>query len=120
MGFVWHEPRKRSSSSEPRVVIAKKFISLNPPCIEKYFKDKDYVKIGHDKQGGKLIFVPVSKDDRQGLKVIANPHSLQRYINAAKLFKNLSVNLKERTEYRCTWDEANKGVIVDLEKDKVK
>lgn len=120
MGFAWHEPRKRSSSSEPRITIGKQFISLNPMCIEKFFKGKDYVKIGYDKNTKKLILVPVTKEDRYGMKIISNPKSTQRYINAKKAFKNISFNLEEKSVFKCSWDDANNGVLVDIEKDKIK
>ncbi len=119
MDFIWHEPRKRTSSSEPRISISKQFISLNPPCKNQYFKSKEYVRIGYDVKENKLIFVPV--DERgNGLKIIHNENSRQVYINAKKLLALFPFKKDAKGIYKCTWDETNKGVLVDMEKDKIK
>jgi len=118
MGFVWHEPRKRTLSVEPRVTIGKKFISINPACIEKLFKGKEYVKVGYDEKSRKLILVPLNKGDKHGMKVIANVHSTQRYINAERVFKSIGFSLEAKGEFKCSWDEDNKGIIIDIEKDR--
>jgi len=119
MAFVWHEPRKRTLSVEPRITIGRKFISINPVCIEKYFKGKEYVKVGYDEKSKKLILVPVNKDDKFGMKVISNPHSTQRYINAERVFKSVGFNPEVKGGFKCSLDEDTKGVIIDIEKDRV-
>lgn len=119
MGFIWHEPRKRTVSSEPRVTIGRKFISLNPACIEKCFKGKEYAKVGYDEKSKKLILVPVIKDDKHGMKVISNPHSTQKYINAERVFKSIGFNPEMKGEFKCIWDEDNKGILIDIEKDRL-
>jgi len=119
MGFVWHEPRKRTVSADPRITMGKKFISINPICIEKYFKGKEYAKVGFDEKSKKLILVPVGKDDKHGMKVISNANSTQRYINAERVFQSIGMNIEIKGEYRCSWDDDNKGVVIDIEKDKV-
>ena len=127
MGFVWHEPRKRACSPEPRIIISQQFLSLNKACMDKYFKDTERVKIGYDEATKKLILVPLSKEDTKGMKIINNENSTSRYINASRVFKNFNLVDQEskvmaeyRGEYKCSWDSANKGVVVDLKNDKVK
>ena len=125
MGFIWHEPRKRILSTEPRISISQQFLSLNKACIDEHFKDTDRVKIGYDESSSKLILVPLTKD-MSGMKIIENQNSTSRYINAGRVFKNFKlvdadskVKAEFRGDYKCSWDSVNKGVIVDLKNDKV-
>lgn len=120
MPFNWIEPRIRISSSEPRIKITKNFVSINSACFDKYFKNYEYVKIGYDGKEKKIIFVPVAKDNKNGMKIISDAKSRYRYINASKLFKCISIGNNERGEYKCVWDDTNKGVLVDLAINKVK
>jgi len=120
MAIIWHQPRKRSYSSDPRIVIGKKLISLNPACVEEYFKDKEHVKIGYDIKNKKLYLVPVAKDDGYGMKIIANKKWNQRYINAKNIIPQIALKNDGRNEFKCSWDDVNKGVLVDIEKDIIK
>lgn len=120
MSFNWIEPRIRVSSLEPRIKITKKFVSINSVCFDKFFKNYEYVKIGYDEKEKKIIFVPVAKDNKNGMKIISNTKSKYRYINASKLFKCISIGNNERGEYECVWDDVNKGVLINLTSDKVK
>ncbi len=120
MGFIFYEPRKRSSSSEPRITMGEKFISINKPALQ-FFKDKEYAKIGYDKIAKKIIFIPMTKSDRQGMKIISNEKWEHGYINAKNIFGDILpavIELKGR--YKCSWDDINKGILVDIEKDKIK
>ncbi len=119
MAFVFHVPRKRECSSEPRITISKKIVSLNPACIETYFKDKQYAKIGYDIDNKKMIFVPVSKKN-EGLKIVKNIKWETRYLNASRLIDKLPFKGEIQGEYNCSWDDANKGIVIDVRKDKVK
>lgn len=127
MGFIWHEPRKRILSTEPRISISQQFLSLNKACIDEHFKDTDRVKIGYDESTNKLILVPLARGDTGGMKIIENQNSTSRYINAGRIFKNFKLvdadnKVKEefRGDYKCSWDSVNNGVLVDLKNDKVK
>ena len=127
MGFIWHEPRKRVCSTEPRITISQQFLSVNKATIDKYFKDADRIKIGYDDTTKKIILVPLGKEDTKGMKIINNVNSTSRYINASRVFKNFNLVDQEnkvmaeyRGEYKCSWDDANKGVLIDLKNSKVK
>jgi len=119
MAFVYHIPRKREYSSDPRITISKRIISFNPACIETYFKDRQYVKIGYDVDSRKMIFIPSLKKN-EGLKIVKNEKWETRYLNASRLIDKLPFKNESEGEYKCYWDESNKGVVVDIKKDKVK
>lgn len=119
MSFIFHIPRKKGQSSEPRVRISKRIISLNPACMEAYFRDKQYAKIGYDVDNKKMIFVPVSKKS-EGLKIVKNDKWEAHYLNAGRLIDILPFKSEVQGEYKCSWDESNKGIIIDIKKDKVK
>ena len=125
--FTWYEPRKKTTSLEPRITISQQFIALNKALIEERFKDTDRVRIGYDKEENKMILVPLKRDDKKGLKIIENEKSSSMYINGGRLFRgfgltgaDLKVLPEYRGEYSCSWDVANKGVLVDLKNGKVK
>lgn len=119
MSFIFHIPRKKEQSSEPRITISKRIISLNPVCMETYFKDKQYARIGYDIENKKMIFVPVSKKN-EGLKIVKNDKWEAHYLNAGRLIDKLPFKNEAQGEYKCSWDENNKGIIIDIKKDKVK
>lgn len=113
MKFTWHEPRKKSQSYEPRITLSEKSISINPTCYKQFFGEKEYAKIGYDKEKKIMIFVPVTKGE-QGMKLVRNINSNMRYIKADKIYERLEIGFATRNEYRCSWNEANKGIIIYL------
>ncbi|MDP8260007.1 MAG: hypothetical protein P9L96_03265 [Candidatus Gygaella obscura] len=119
MSYIFHIPRKKEQSSEPRIKISVRIISINPACIEKYFKDKQYAKVGYDVDNKKMIFVPVAKQNG-GLKIVKNAKWDSHYLNASKLINKLSFKDEVQGEYKCLWDDSNKGIVIDIKKDKVK
>jgi hypothetical protein len=123
MAYIWHQPRKRTPSSEPTISISQKFMSLNKACVDKYFKDAEYVKLGCDFDNKKLIVIPLEKGDTGGLKIIKNIHSVSEYINAQGAFERFNLTDAEKKvlpqyqgEYKCEWDSENKGIIINLKK----
>jgi len=119
MGFIFHTPRKRMSSIDPRISISKSFISLNPPCVDTYFQKKDYARLGCDAENNKIIIVPAEKKIG-AFTIIKNKKWAQRYINAKSFLKALPFTYDIKGIYKCTWDERNEGVLIDIEKDKVR
>ena len=124
MGIEWYRPRKRAYSSEPRITISERFISLNEAAVERYFKDKERAKIGYDKDTKKLFLVPIEiEKNTEGMKIIKNEKSTSRYINAKGVFDKFKLTDTEkkiipelRGDYRCSWDEDSKAVVIDLKK----
>ena len=122
MAIIWHEPRKKAGSIEPKITISQQFFSFNKAAIEKYFNDTDRIKIGYDQELNRLVFLPLKTDDKKGMKIITNVNSSSKYINAARLFINfnlvgpdLKVKSELRGEYKCLSDSAyTKGVFIDL------
>lgn len=119
MAFVWHKPRKKTGSLEPRITITTKYISLNPASIEKYFKDEKYIRIGYDKENRKLIIVPVEENDDHKMTLIKNRNSKQVYINAGNFLKSNGLVPEKKLGFKCSWDDTNKGVLIDLINDRV-
>ena len=126
MGYIYHEPGKRSCSVEPRITVSQQFIALNKACVDTYFKDLDHVKIGYDKDAKRMIFIPVKAGTDRAMKLIRNEKSTSKYINAARAFKNFSLVGADskvlpdyRGEYRCSYDQNNKGITIDLVKGKI-
>lgn len=127
MAIIWHEPRKRASSSEPRVTISQHFLSLNKAFSDEYFSGVERVKLGYDPDNKKLILVPLEKDDMNGMKIIKNANSVSQYINAKRAF--IRFNLTDEQDkvlpqfqgvYKCTRDKDNKRILVDFGSGKVK
>ena len=80
MGFTFYEPGKRTSSTEPRITIGKQFISLNPICIEKYFKGRGKTIIFAvlaDKDYKKMLGEVIKVADRLILTTSQNSRSLR-------------------------------------------
>lgn len=127
MAYIWYEPRKKQTSVEPRITISQQFIALNKALFDSYFEGSERVRIGFDKEKKELILLPLKKDDKRGIKIIFNEKSPSyKYINAGRLFRSFEligedqkINLIYRGDYKCTWDPSNKGVVINLEKDKI-
>jgi len=118
MAFEWYIPRKKHYSAEPRVSISDNFISVNPGCVDKYIKDKKYIKIGYDIAGKKMILVPTEKGQKS-LKMVENKKWEQRYLNAKSFIKSISSEVNLKGHYMCSWSEEHKGILIDLVKDKI-
>ena len=116
MAIIWHIPRKKYVSSEPRVIISKRFIGINTACIKAHFLNIFYVKVGYDPEVKKLYVCPVNKGDNNAMKIIINKKSSHRYINASKIFKKFAVG---EGEYKFNWDTGENCLVVDIQNDKV-
>lgn len=114
----WHRPRKSHAGNREQVRISKNFISISRICVEKYFANQKFAKIGFDHIHNRVLIKPTSEEDEYGLKLHDREKSKSNfpYINAKQFIEEYGLappENKKSIQYDCKWDDANKWIVVD-------
>ncbi len=120
-GFVFFKPNKRGTSYRSVMTTTKTTMSFNEKAMNEFFNVKDNVKthveVGYDKKQKLLLIIPTING---GLKLYKMRGSKRFLINTKKLNEELSLDVGNKTEYKCSWNKELNGILINLEIDRIR
>lgn len=112
----WYQPRRSSAGDLAQVRISRNFLSISRYCVKKFFKDKNYARIGFDTTNDRLIIKPTDENDRFGLKLHNKENANFAYLNAKQFITENRLEPqqgKKSIKYQCKWDNENEWIVVE-------